>query len=197
MLPLKPPYNRLYFINILLSPNICAFWDMETFLHSQPIFSTLPNLTFMTSETQIFKFDIFLPCILSPTQNEPKEPNRSQINPHLDHETAVDILLEEAAWRCFDLAHTDLAHLSPNRATHLKSPKKSLEWLTQSNDQRKSLFRHCFFWKPETSSVGLLRYVWYQFEFNALCEFCVPNNAWHFERRKWKIVVFFNAKWQI
>ncbi len=53
-----------------------------------------------------------------------KEPKRSQINPHLDHETAVDILLEEAAYRCFDLASTDLAHLSPNRATHLKSPEK-------------------------------------------------------------------------
>ena len=123
MLPLKPPYNILHFINILLSPNICAFWDMETFLHSHPIFSVLPNLTFLTSETQKFKFDKFLPRALSPTQNEPKEPKRSQINPHLDHETAVHILLEEAACRCFDLACTDLAHLSPNRATHLKSPK--------------------------------------------------------------------------
>ncbi len=35
-----------------------------------------------------------------------------------DHETAVRILMEG-----FDLACTDLAHLSPNRATHLKSPK--------------------------------------------------------------------------
>ncbi len=87
----------------------------------------LPNLTFLTSETQKFQFDKFLPCALSPTQSEPKEPKRSQINPHLDHETAVHILLEDAAYRCFDLAHTDLAHLSPNRATHLKSPK-NLGW---------------------------------------------------------------------
>ncbi len=123
MLLVKPPYNILHFINILLSPNICTFWDTETFLHSHPIFSALPNLTFLTSQTQKFKFDKFLPCTLSPTQNEPKEPKRSQINPHLDHETAVHILLEEAAYRCFDLACTDLAHLSPNRATHLKSPK--------------------------------------------------------------------------
>ncbi len=72
---------------------------METFLHSHPIFSTLPNLTFLTSETQKFKFDKFLPRALSPTQNEPKEPKRSQINPHLDHEAAVDILLEDAAYR--------------------------------------------------------------------------------------------------
>ncbi len=28
----------LHFINILLSPNICAFWDMETFLHAHLIF---------------------------------------------------------------------------------------------------------------------------------------------------------------
>ncbi len=38
MLLLKPPYNILHFINILLSPNICTFWDTETFLHSHPIF---------------------------------------------------------------------------------------------------------------------------------------------------------------
>ena len=78
----------------------------------------------MISETQKFKFDKFLPHALSLTQNEPKEPERSQMNPHLDHETAVHILLEDAAYRCFDLARTDLAHLSPNRTTHLKSPKK-------------------------------------------------------------------------
>ncbi len=98
---------------------------METFLHSHPIFSAFPNLIFLTSETQKFKFDKFLPHTLLPIQNEPKEPKRSQINPHLDHETAVDILLEEAAYKCFDLACTDLAHLSPNHATHLKSPKKT------------------------------------------------------------------------
>ncbi len=96
---------------------------METFLDSHPIFSTLPNLTFLTSETQKFKFDKFFPHALSPTQNEPKEPKGPQINPHLDHETAVDILLEDTAYRCFDLARTDLAHLSPNHMTHLKSPK--------------------------------------------------------------------------
>ncbi len=123
MLPLKPPYNILHFVNILLSPNICAFWDMKTFLYSHPIFSFL---TFLTSETQKFKSEKFFPHALSPTQNEPKEPKRSEIIPHLDHETAVHILLEEAAYRCFDLAHTDLAQLSPNRATHLKSPKNCI-----------------------------------------------------------------------
>ncbi len=97
---------------------------MEIFLDSHPIFSTLPNLTYLTSETQKFKFDKFLPYALSPTQNESKEPKRSQINLHLDHETVVHILLEDAAYRCFDLAGTDLADLSPNRATHLKSPEK-------------------------------------------------------------------------
>ncbi len=127
MLPLKPPYNILHFINILLSPKICTFWDIEIFLQSHPIFSALSNLNFLTSETQKFKFDKFLPHTLSPTQNEPEEPKRSWINPHLDYETAVYILLEDTACRCFDLAHTDLAHLSPNRATHLKSPKNCSE----------------------------------------------------------------------
>ncbi len=126
MLPLKPPYNILHFINILLSPNIYTFWDMKIILHPHPIFSALPNLNFLTSETQKFKFDK-----LPPTQNEPKDPKRSQINPHLDHETSVHILLEDAAYRCFDLARTDLAPLSPNRATHLKSPEKNIGGLWQ------------------------------------------------------------------
>ncbi len=69
---------------------------METFLHLHYIFSVLPNLT---SETQKFKFDKFLLYALSPTQNELKEPKRSQINPDLDCETAVDILLENPAYR--------------------------------------------------------------------------------------------------
>ncbi len=74
MLPLKPPYSILHFINILLSPNICTFWDTKTCLHPHLIFSTLPNLTFFTSEAQKFKFEKFLPHALSPTHNEPKEP---------------------------------------------------------------------------------------------------------------------------
>ena len=48
MQPLKPPYKKLYFINILLSPNICTFSDMEPFLHPYPIFSALLNLNFLT-----------------------------------------------------------------------------------------------------------------------------------------------------
>ncbi len=46
MLPLKLLYNILHFTNILLSQNICTFWDMEIFLHPHPISSALPNLTF-------------------------------------------------------------------------------------------------------------------------------------------------------
>ncbi len=88
------------------------YGDISTFT---PHFSTLLNLTFSTSETQKFKFNKFLPRPLSPTQNEPKEPKRSQIKPHLDHETAADILLEDAAYRCFDLAGTDLANQPKSR----------------------------------------------------------------------------------
>ncbi len=106
---------------------------METFLAPHPIFSSLPNLTFLTSGKQKFKFDKFLPCALFPTQNEPEKPKRSQINPHLHHETAVHILLEDAACRCFDLAHTDLAHLSPNCATHIKSHKNCIKMFENQN----------------------------------------------------------------
>ncbi len=52
------------------------------------------------------------------------------------------MLLVDAAYRCFDLACTDLARLSPNRATHLKSPEnwisivcleKNIVWVTFIN----------------------------------------------------------------
>ncbi len=110
----------MYFFHQIFVPSEI---QRHSYIHT-PIFSALLNLTFLTLKTQKFKFDKFLPRALSTTQNEPKEPKRSQINPHFDHETAVHILLEEAAYRCFDLAHTDLAHLSPNCTTHLKSLKK-------------------------------------------------------------------------
>ncbi len=96
------------------------------YIHT-PFFPHFQILPVSPQKCQNFKFDKFLPRALSLIQNEPKEPKRSQINPHLDYKTAVYILLEDAAYRCFDLARTDLAHLSPNRATHLKSPKKKLD----------------------------------------------------------------------
>ncbi len=77
MLPLKPQYNRLYFINILFSPNFCTFSDTEPFVHPYPTFSALPNLTFLTSETQNLRFDKFLPCALS----QPKMNQKSPKNP--------------------------------------------------------------------------------------------------------------------
>ena len=89
MLLLKPLYNRLYFIDILLSPNIYTFSDIEIFPNPYPIFSILWNLNILTSQTKKFQLDKFLPYALSPTQSEPKEPKSSQINPHLNHETAV------------------------------------------------------------------------------------------------------------
>ncbi len=98
MLPLKPPYNRLHFINILLSPNFCTFSDTEPFLHPYPIFSTFLNLTFLTKKTPKFKVPEILPGALSPTQIEPKEPKRSKLDVHFDYETAVDILLEDPAY---------------------------------------------------------------------------------------------------
>ncbi len=94
--------------------------DISTFT---PHFFCTSKFNNFDLRNQNFKFDKFVRDALFPTQNEPKEPKRSQINPHFDHETAVHILLEDTAYRCFDFSHTNWAHLSPNRATHLKSPK--------------------------------------------------------------------------
>ncbi len=77
MLPLKPPYNRLHFINILLSPNFFTFSDTEPFLHPYPIFSALPNLTFLTSETKNSNLtNSFLAHYPQPKMNQksPKDP---------------------------------------------------------------------------------------------------------------------------
>ncbi len=74
MLLLKPPYKRLHFINMLLSPNFCTFSDTEPFLHSYPIFSAFLNLNFLTKRTPKFKVPEILPGALSPNQIEPKSP---------------------------------------------------------------------------------------------------------------------------
>ncbi len=57
---------------------------------------------------------------------QPKMNQKSPKDPKLIFILTIKLLYtyEDAAYRCFDLAHTDLAHLSPNRATHLKSPEK-------------------------------------------------------------------------
>ncbi len=60
-------------------------------------------------------------------QKSPKDP---KLDSHHDHQTAVHILLEDPAYRWFDLACTDLAcffQKPPNLATHLKSHKKETE----------------------------------------------------------------------
>ncbi len=51
-LPLKPPYNTLYFINILPSQNIWTFRDMDPFLHQYPKFKLfdLKNPKIQTSQ---------------------------------------------------------------------------------------------------------------------------------------------------
>ncbi len=97
MLSLKPPYNIVHFINILPSQKICTFRDMDPFPYQHHIFSAFPNLNYLTSGTQKFKLYKFLPQALSQSQIEPKQPERSWIDPHLDHETAVHILLEDPA----------------------------------------------------------------------------------------------------
>ncbi len=130
MPPLKPPYNGLHFSNILHSPNFCTFSDTEPFLHLYPVFSALLNLNFLTLRTPKFKVPKILPGTLSPTRIELKEPKRSKLDPHLDSETAVHILLVKAACRWFDFACSDFTcffQKLPNLTTssnHLKNMPK-------------------------------------------------------------------------
>ncbi len=137
MPPLKPPYNILHFVIILLSLYLLRYGDIST---STPHFSYTSKFDLFDLLNLKFKFDKFLPCALFPTQNEPKEPKRSKINSHLDHETAVDILLEDAACRCFDLAHTDLAQIVQPISNHLKMA------------EHLSLFLHC---PPECATMSV------------------------------------------
>ncbi len=78
MLPLKPPYNILHFINILLSPNICTFWDTETFLHPHPIyFSHFQIWTFWPQKPKNSNLtNSFLAYYPQPKMNQksPKDP---------------------------------------------------------------------------------------------------------------------------
>ncbi len=98
MLPLKPQYNMLHFINKLLLPNICTFWDADPFLHSYPIFSILSNLNYLTWRTQKFKY----PKTLPGNYPQPKLYQRSLKDPKLILiSTCVHILLVDDACRCF------------------------------------------------------------------------------------------------
>ncbi len=77
ILSLKPPYNILHFINILLSPNICTFWDMEIFLHPHPIFLHFQIWTFWPQEPKNSNLiNSFLVPYPQPKMNQksPKDP---------------------------------------------------------------------------------------------------------------------------
>ncbi len=127
MLPLKPPYNTLQFINILPLQNICGFRDIDPFLYPYPIFSGLPNLNFLTKGTQKYKFHKFLPWALSSTQNKLKEPNRPWINPYFDYEIGVDILWKTLpigdliSLTLISLAFSKSSQIEPSSSNHLKS----------------------------------------------------------------------------
>ena len=73
----------MYFIHILISPNICTFSDMEPLLHPYPYISihisALLNMNFLTWRTPKFNIPKILPDALSPTQIEPKEPKWQNI----------------------------------------------------------------------------------------------------------------------
>ncbi len=97
MSPLKPPYNRLHFINY--------FTKFLYFLRYRAISTSIPHI-FHISKFKLFdlknpklKVPEILPSTLSPTQIEPKEPKRSKIDPHFDYDTGADTLLEDSACR--------------------------------------------------------------------------------------------------
>ena len=137
MLPLKPPYNILHFINILPSQKI-ILWEIQThFYINTPYFAYLQIWTFWPHEPKNLNFtNSFLEHYPQPklNQNSPK----ILIDPHFDHQTAVHILLVKAACGWFDLAHIDLARFFqklPNHMTHLKSPKRQEFWQKSNLNQ--------------------------------------------------------------
>ncbi len=111
MLPLKPPYDTLHFINILPSQKICTFRNMDPFLHQHPIFSALPNLNFLTSWTQKFKLHKFLPQATQPPQ------------PKLNQNSPILILTIKLLYTYFSktLPTGDLIWLTPIWLTFTKS----------------------------------------------------------------------------
>ncbi len=133
--------------------------------------SILLNLNFLTWRTLKFKVLQILLGALSPTQNKPKEPKRSQINPYLDYETGVHILLEDPAYRWFDLAHTDLAcflkssQIVQSTSNHLKTERcqnaalfntrlcMHIQKGVSKNDT--SFWRRCSFFSGELNSFCL------------------------------------------
>ncbi len=66
-----------------------SFTKYLYFLRYGAICATVSQIFSPFQRTQKFKLDIFLPCILSSTQIEPKKPKRSQFDPHLHHETGI------------------------------------------------------------------------------------------------------------
>ncbi len=82
--------------------------------------------------------------------------------------------MEEAAYRCVDLARTNLAHLSPNRATHLKSPEKRLQiglfaWLCTD------IFGHSLISAVDFPSVSLMSQRKFQF---SVASSPLSQNVW-------------------
>ncbi len=141
---------------------------MEPFPHPYPIFSALLNLNLLTQRTPKFKVPKILPGTLSPTQIKPKEPKTPKIHPHLNHETAVHILLVKAANRWFDFACSNFTHIFqklPNLATssnHLKTWRHVLDkWCFGQNCRSLSW---CGIWKSNKKNSSMeLAVIWGNF----------------------------------
>ncbi len=145
MLLLKPPYNILYFINILLSPNFYTFSDMEQFLYPYPIFSAFLNFNFLTKRTPKFKVPEILPGTLSQTHLNQKSPK----DPKLILILTMKQVLYTYFWKTLpvgdliwltpiSLAFYKSSQIGPSSSNHLKSA-------TQKQNLTKSFLRvtHC------------------------------------------------------
>ncbi len=127
--PFKHP-NNIYFINILLSPNIFYLLRYRTIYASMSQFFYpflfevfgLKNPKIQTS--QIPSSSIVLNLYST------KKPRRSWIDPHLDYETGVHILFVDAACRCFDFSgYISVTLWPPFNSTTSSNHLKTNLWL--------------------------------------------------------------------
>ncbi len=131
MLPLKPPYNILHFINILHSQKICTFRDIDPFLHQHPIFSAFSNLNFF------YLKNLKIQTLQIPSSSIIPNPNWTKIAQKIQNWSSSRLtmkLLYTYFWKTLpvgDLIWLALIWLtfskSSHHATHLKSPEKNMK----------------------------------------------------------------------
>ncbi len=117
--------------------------EIQTHFYIGTPISTLVPQIFHISKFELFDLmnpKIWTSQIPSSTQNEPKEPKRFKINPHLNHQTAIiPILLEDLAYRWFDLA--PLIWLAFSKSSQIVKPTSNHPKITMIRILR-TFFNH-------------------------------------------------------